>query len=148
TGGGGGIMEAGNRGSKEACNCSVGFNIELPFEQTLNPHVTHGIDFQFFASRKMSMYFSGEAFIFFAGGYGTLDEFFQILTLMQTSKSPVVPIICVGSSYWNGVDHLIKEILLKNEKTISPEDLDLYTITDDAEEVLNIIRTSPKESKE
>jgi len=143
TGGGGGIMEAGNVGSKGACDCSVGFNIELPFEQTLNPHVTHGIDFEFFASRKMSMYFSGEAFVFFAGGFGTLDEFFQILTLMQTHKAPEVPVICVGSSYWNSVDKLIRETLLEQDATISPEDLDLYTITDDADEVLKLIQKSP-----
>lgn len=142
TGGGGGIMEAGNLGSKTACACSVGFNIELPFEQALNPHVTHGVDFSFFASRKMSMYFSGEAFVFFAGGYGTLDEFFQILTLIQTHKAPAAPIICVGSSYWNKVDAMIKETLLEQDKTISPEDVNLYTITDDNEEVLEIIRNT------
>jgi len=139
TGGGGGIMEAGNLGSKTACSCSVGFNIELPQEQTLNPNVTHGVNFKFFASRKMSMYFSGEAFIFFAGGFGTLDEFFQILTLMQTHKAPEVPVICVGSSYWNGVDKLIKETLLEQDHTISPEDLDLYTILDDTEEIMKIV---------
>lgn len=147
TGGGGGIMEAGNRGAKEACDCSVGFNIELPFEQALNPHVTHGVDFSFFASRKMSMYFSGEAYLFFAGGFGTLDEFFQILTLIQTHKAAKVPVICVGSSYWNNIDAMIKETLLEQDKTISPEDINLYTILDDNEEILKIVRNSqnPKE---
>ena len=148
TGGGGGIMEAGNRGSQTACNCSVGFNIELPFEQALNPYVTDGVDFSFFASRKMSMYFSGEAFVFFAGGFGTLDEFFQILTLMQTHKAPMVPVVCVGSSYWNSVDRLIKETLLEQDKTISPEDINLYTITDDNDEVLRIVRSSPEPTDE
>jgi len=143
TGGGGGIMEAGNIGSKDACDCSVGFNIELPHEQALNPNVTHGVNFEFFASRKMSMYFSGEAFIFFAGGFGTLDEFFQILTLMQTHKAPEVPVICVGSSYWNPIDATIKEVLRDQDKTISPEDIDLYTITDDVDEVIRLIKKSP-----
>jgi len=144
TGGGGGIMEAGNRGSKETCGNSVGFNIELPQEQSLNPYVTHGVNFSFFAPRKISMYFSGEAFIFFAGGYGTLDEFFQILTLMQTHKAPIVPVICVGSDYWNNVDVLIKETLLKQENTILDDDLNLYTISDDIDEIIDIIKNSSK----
>lgn len=142
TGGGGGIMEAGNKGAKEACDCSVGFNIELPHEQTLNGHVTHGVSFTFFASRKVSMYFSGEAFIFFPGGYGTLDEFFQILTLVQTQKSPHVPIVCVGSEYWNNVDAMIKETLLEQNQTISPEDINLYTITDDYDKVMELVKSS------
>lgn len=142
TGGGGGIMEAGNRGAKNACECSVGFNIELPFEQALNEHVTHGVSFSFFASRKVAMYFSGEAYIFFPGGYGTLDEFFQILTLIQTHKRPMAPVICVGSSYWNNVDKMVKETLLEQDKTISPEDINLYTITDDNDEVLRIVKNA------
>jgi hypothetical protein len=142
TGGGGGIMEAGNRGAKQACNHSIGFNIELPFEQSLNHFVTHGVSFSFFASRKVAMYFSGEAYIFFPGGYGTLDEFFQILTLVQTHKRPTVPIICVGTSYWTNVDKLIKETLLDQDATISPEDTGLYVITDDNDEILKIVRSS------
>ncbi|MBL4662046.1 MAG: TIGR00730 family Rossman fold protein [Flavobacteriaceae bacterium] len=141
TGGGGGIMEAGNRGSKEECGTSVGFNIELPMEQATNEYVTHGVSFNFFASRKMAMYFSGEAYIFFPGGYGTLDEFFQILTLIQTQKIEVAPIICVGAEYWNSVNDLIVNTLME-EGTISEEDPSLYTITDDLEEVLRIIQST------
>tara|TARA_B100000745_G_scaffold79005_2_gene48481 strand:- start:14705 stop:15385 length:681 start_codon:yes stop_codon:yes gene_type:complete len=142
TGGGGGIMEAGNRGSKDACNISVGFNIELPFEQSLNSHVTQGVNFSFFASRKVALYFSGEAYVFFPGGYGTLDEFFQILTLMQTHKRPVLPVICVGSHYWKNIDSMIKTTLLQENETISPKDVDLYTITDDNEEILELVKNS------
>ncbi len=141
TGGGGGIMEAGNRGSKEECGTSVGFNIELPMEQATNEYVTHGVSFSFFASRKMAMYFSGEAYIFFPGGYGTLDEFFQILTLIQTQKIECAPIICVGSEYWNSVNELITNTLLE-EGAISEDDPSLYTITDDLEEVMSIIKNT------
>lgn len=139
TGGGGGIMEAGNRGSKDACNSSVGFNIVLPQEQTLNPYVTDSVNFHFFASRKMSMYFSGEAYIYFPGGYGTLDEFFQVLTLIQTHKARSVPVICVGTEYWNPVKTLAREVLFQHMNTINEDDLDLFTITDDLDEILSII---------
>ena len=142
TGGGGGIMEAGNRGAKEACDCSVGFNIQLPHEQTLNPYVTHGVDFSFFASRKIAMYFSGEAFLFFPGGFGTLDEFFQILTLIQTNKTPRVPIVCVGSEFWNDIDTMIRATLLEKHATISERDVELYEILDDNDAILDIVCNS------
>ncbi len=139
TGGGGGIMEGGNRGSKEVCGQSVGFNIVLPREQTINPYVTDHINFHYFSPRKMSMYFSGEAFIFFPGGYGTLDEFFQILTLIQTHKAESAPVICVGSEYWNPIKNLVKTVLLEGQHTISEQDIDLFTITDDTDEVLRLV---------
>tara|TARA_B100000745_G_scaffold294310_1_gene237150 strand:- start:8505 stop:9194 length:690 start_codon:yes stop_codon:yes gene_type:complete len=142
TGGGGGIMEAGNRGSQQACNNGVGFNIELPMEQATNRYVTDSVNFTFFASRKMALYFSGEAYVFFPGGYGTLDEFFQILTLLQTHKAPYAPVICVGSAYWNPVMHFAQTILLETHSTISPEDLNLFTITDDLDEVERIIESA------
>jgi len=145
TGGGGGIMEAGNRGSKETCNSSVGFNIELPQEQTVNPYVTDSVTFHFFASRKMSMYFSGEAFLFFPGGYGTLDEFFQILTLIQTHKTNPVPVICIGSDYWEPIKTLARDILFNKVETIAEKDIDLFKITDDTDELINIIKTAKSE---
>ncbi len=146
TGGGPGIMEAANRGSKEACGYAVGFNIELPSEQVINPYVTHGVNFKFFSARKMALFFSAEACLFFPGGFGTLDEFFQVITLVQTRKTHSIPLILVGSEFWNPLDEFIKETLLGTFKTISPEDVNLYHISDDKEEILNIIRNTPKPS--
>ena len=99
TGGGPGIMQAANQGTKETCGSAIGFNIELPFEQSINPYVTHGVDFHYFFTRKVSMTFSGEAYIYFPGGVGTMDEFFEILTLVQTKKLPKVPIVLVGKKF-------------------------------------------------
>ena len=99
TGGGPGIMQAANEGTFTECGSGIGFNIELPFEQVINPFVTHGVDFHYFFTRKVSMTFSGEAYIYFPGGFGTFDEFFEILTLVQTKKIPKVPIILVGKKF-------------------------------------------------
>jgi uncharacterized protein (TIGR00730 family) len=140
TGGGPGIMEAGNRGSKEKCGYSVGFNIELPDNQLINPYVTHGVDFHYFFSRKVSLSFSAEAYLYFPGGFGTMDEFFEILTLIQTKKIPPVPVICVGSEYWNTLDAFICKTLLGSFGTISARDTNLYKILDDDEEILDVIR--------
>ncbi len=144
TGGGPGIMEAANRGATEACGYSLGFNINLPFEQTINPYVTHGLEFDFFSARKMAMYFSGEAYIFCPGGFGTLDEFFQLVTLIQTKKAPPTPVILQGSDFWNPLQDFINNTLLKEFKTISPEDTSIYTITDDDDEILEIITNAPE----
>jgi uncharacterized protein (TIGR00730 family) len=144
TGGGPGIMEAANRGATEECGYSLGFNINLPFEQTVNPYVTHGLDFDFFSARKMAMFFSAEAYLYFPGGFGTLDELFQLLTLIQTNKAPKTPIILVGTAYWRPLDNFIKTTLLEEFKTISPEDIDLYTITDDVDEILEIVSNAPE----
>lgn len=143
TGGGPGIMEAANRGANETCGYSIGFNIVLPSEQTINKYVTHGVNFQFFSARKMALYYSAEAYLYYPGGYGTLDELFQLLTLIQTEKAPKTPIILVGSAYWNHVDSMIKETLLNEFKTISPEDPSLYSITDDIDEIMGVITRAP-----
>ncbi len=143
TGGGPGIMEAANRGSKEACGYSVGFNILLPNEQVINPYVTHGIDFEFFSSRKMALFFSAEAYLYFPGGFGTLDEFFQLVTLIQTKKAPTTPIILVGKDFWEPINETIKFTLRDKFKTISHADMNLYKITDDEDEILDIIRNAP-----
>jgi uncharacterized protein (TIGR00730 family) len=140
TGGGPGIMEAGNRGTKEECGYSVGFNIELPNNQIINPYVTHGVDFHYFFSRKVSLAFSAEAYLYFPGGFGTLDEFFELLTLIQTKKIPTVPIICVGSEYWNPLNSFICKTLLGSFGTISASDTKLYEILDDDEEILQKIK--------
>jgi len=143
TGGGPGIMEAANRGAFEACGYSLGFNINLPFEQSINPYVTHGLDFDFFSARKMAMYFSAEAYIFCPGGFGTFDEFFQLVTLIQTKKAPETPIILMGSGFWRPLEEYIERILRDEYQTISPKDVNLYTITDDDDEILEIIKNAP-----
>ena len=143
TGGGPGIMEAANRGAFETCGYSIGFNINLPFEQSINPYVTHGLDFDFFSARKMAMYFSAEAYIYCPGGFGTFDEFFQLVTLIQTKKAPQTPIILMGSDFWNPLESYIERVLRDQYRTISPEDTKLYTITDDDDEILEIVKNAP-----
>ena len=142
TGGGPGIMEGGNRGAFEAGGDSLGLTIELSEHQIRNPYLTRNLDFYYFFSRKVCLGFSAEAYVFFPGGYGTLDEFFEILTLVQTKKIECVPIILVGSEYWNHFDELIKKELL-TRGAIDPDDVHLYKITDDEDEVIDIIRSAP-----
>jgi len=142
TGGGPGIMEAGNEGSNQTCNQAVGFNIELPNEQSINPYVTHGVEFHYFFTRKVIMFFSAEVYIYFPGGFGTLDEFFELVTLVQTKKLPNVPIILVGSDFWNPIMDVMETVLLDRFKTISPEDLNLYTITDDEDKIIEIVKNA------
>jgi len=142
TGGGPGIMEAANRGAFEAGGNSLGLTIDLPNEQLTNPYLTDQEDFHYFFSRKVCLSFSAEAYIFFPGGFGTLDEFLEILTLVQTGKIPKAPMILVGMEYWSAFEKFFKEVLLVN-KTINTEDLDLYTITEDEEKILQIIKQAP-----
>lgn len=145
TGGGSGIMEAANRGAKESKGDgqSLGMNIELPREQILNPYVEEHMTFYYFFSRKVLLTFSAEAYIYFPGGFGTLDEFFEILTLKQTKKIEDVPIICVGTHYWGELDSFIKSTLREKFKTIDERDPKLYTITDDLDEVVEIVKAAP-----
>ena len=130
TGGGPGIMEAANRGAKEAGGVSIGCNIELPFEQGLNEYVDLGMEFRYFFVRKTMFVKYAEGFIIFPGGFGTLDELFEALTLIQTGKVDHFPVVLYGKDYWNGLLRWIREKPLYEEK-ISPEDLDLVTITDE-----------------
>ncbi len=143
TGGGPGIMQAGNHGAYDAGGKSVGLNIRLPMEQVINPYVKDSVDFYYFFTRKVTLSFSAEAYLYFPGGFGTLDEFFEILTLVQTHKIPRVPIILVGSDFWNPLDKFIKKHLLEEHQAISREDIELYKITDDEEEILEIVRNAP-----
>jgi len=144
TGGGPGIMQAGNQGTFEKCGSGIGYNIVLPFEQSANEYVTHGVDFEYFFTRKFSMNFTGEAYLCFPGGFGTLDEFFEILTLVQTKKVQRVPIILVGKAFWQPIWDYSVNTLRDEFKTISPEDMELFQILDDEEEIMKVITEAPK----
>ncbi len=143
TGGSNGIMEAANRGAFEAGGESVGLNIRLPQEQAGNRYTTASMDFSYFFARKVALSFAAEAYIFFPGGFGTLDEFFEIVTLVQTQKIRKVPIFMVGKDYWDPLNTFIKENMLELHQAISSSDLNLYSITDDDAEIINAIRTVP-----
>jgi len=139
TGGGPGIMEAGNRGATEVGAVSVGINIQLPMEQRINRYVRKAHAFYYFFTRKVMLSISAQAYVYFPGGFGTLDELMEILTLVQTGKMCRMPIILVGKDYWNGYFDWIREALL-SEEYISVKDLDLVTIVDTAAEAYEIIK--------
>ena len=139
TGGGPGIMEAANRGCAEAGGLSIGCNIELPFEQGMNPFVELGMEFRHFFVRKTMFVKYAEGFVVFPGGYGTLDELFEALTLIQTAKVQNFPIALYGGDYWGGLVGWLEERVLA-EKKISPEDLDLFAICDDPGAVVTHVR--------
>lgn len=143
TGGGPGIMGAANKGAHMADGDSIGLNIELPFEQSMNPYVTDSIDFHHFFPRKVILSYAAEAYIYCAGGFGTLDELFEIITLMQTKKIPLVPVILFGSDFWQPLQDVFKKVLLDENQTIAAADLNLYTITDDIDEVVRIVTAAP-----
>jgi uncharacterized protein (TIGR00730 family) len=140
TGGGPGIMEAGNKGAHLVGANSVGLNIELPFEQTLNMYVdrNHLLEFDYFFVRKVMFVKYAQGFVVMPGGLGTLDEFFEAMTLIQTLKIDKFPIILVGSSFWNGLLDWLKEQVLANG-FISPEDLHIFSVCDSAQEVVDHI---------
>lgn len=138
TGGGHGIMAAGNQGAKEAGGNSIGFNIELPHEQVLNEYTTDSTSFSHFAPRKIAMTLFADAYIYFPGGFGTLDELAEILTLVQTQKTIKSPIILFGSEFWSDLDVFFKKHMLETG-LISPGDEEIYTITDDIDEAVNIV---------
>jgi hypothetical protein len=142
SGGGPGIMEAANRGAKEAGGDSLGLTIKLPNEQVINEYITKRIDFYYFFVRKVCLSFSAEAFIFYPGGLGTLDEFFELATLVQTGKIEGVPLICVGNEYWTKLrQFMVSELLSRG--TIETADTNMFTITDDLDLVLEIIKSTP-----
>jgi uncharacterized protein (TIGR00730 family) len=144
TGGGPGIMEGGNRGAFEAGAQSIGATIDLPFEQYTNPYVTEEIPFYYFFSRKVILGFSAEAYLYFPGGFGTFDEFFEMLTLIQTKKIPALPIILVGKDFWQPFVDVIKKQMLDTFDTISPEDMDLFQVLDDEDDIVEIIKNAPQ----
>jgi len=138
TGGGPGIMEAANRGAAKAGGKSIGLNIKLPQEQVQNPYANIQIDFHYFFSRKVCLVKYSSAFIYLPGGFGTLDEFFEVLTLVQTRKIEGFPVILLGTAYWKGLMKWIEKTLVP-AGFIDPEDLKLVTITDDLQEVADQI---------
>ncbi len=146
TGGGPGIMEAGNKGAKEAGGVSIGLNIQLPTEQRINPYVTKGRGFHYFFTRKVMLAASAQAYVYFPGGFGTLDEFFEIVTLIQTGKMQRIPVVCVGKEFWSGLFEWSQKIQLEKLKVISAKDMDLFHVVDTAQEAFDIITTSPDRS--
>ncbi len=141
TGGGPGIMEAGNKGAHLGGGTSVGLNIELPHEQHDNPYIDHdkNLDFDYFFVRKVMFVKYSQGFVVMPGGFGTLDELFEAITLIQTNKIEIFPIILVGKEFWGGLIDWIKYTLLEKNGNISPKDLDLFHVVDTAEEVIYIL---------
>ncbi len=140
TGGGPGIMEAGNRGAYEAGGKSVGLSIKLPMEQHNNTYVTDEVPFYFFFARKVALSYSSEVFVFCPGGFGTMDEMFEVLTLVQTGKLKPIPLVFYGVKFWTPLVEFFKTTMLETYKTISPKDMDLFTVTDDDDLVLKIVK--------
>jgi len=142
TGGGPGIMEAGNKGANLAGGISVGLNIELPFEQNPNPYIARdkSLNFDYFFVRKVMFTKYAQGFVMMPGGWGTMDEFFEVATLIQTRKFPQTPMVCVGTSYWNGLFDWMRRTMLDEESNISPGDLELIRVYDTADEVVGHIR--------
>ena len=142
TGGGPGVMEASNKGANLAGGPSVGLNIELPFEQTANPYIDKdkSLNFDFFFIRKLMFTKYAQGFIMMPGGWGTMDEFFEIATLIQTKKFTQTPMVCVGKAYWQGLFDWMRTSMLEGEGNISPGDLELIKVFDTADEVVNYIK--------
>jgi len=141
TGGGPGIMEAGNKGAHNGEGTSVGLNIELPFEQHYNPYIDKdkNLNFDYFFVRKVMFVKYSQGFVVMPGGFGTLDEFFEAMTLIQTKKIGKFPIILVGSEYWKGLIDWIKNVMIDEEKNASPEDMNLIKIVDTEDEVVEVL---------
>jgi uncharacterized protein (TIGR00730 family) len=144
SGGGPGIMEAANKGAFEAGGQSLGLNITLPNEQYENKYLTESLEFNYFFTRRVMLSFASEVYIFFPGGFGTLDELFEILTLVQTNKIKRIPIILYDKDFWGPFVTLIKEMVLKTEHAINAEDLDLFVVCETVDEAYDEILKSVK----
>jgi hypothetical protein len=140
TGGGPGIMEAANRGAKDGGGRSIGLNINLPHEQKPNPHQDVALHFRYFFVRKFHFVKHSTAFVNFPGGFGTMDEMFEALTLIQTEKVRELPVVLIGKKYWSGLVEWIKQTMLL-QRNVSHGDLDLFHVTDDLEEAADLIET-------
>ncbi len=143
TGGGPGIMEAANRGANEAGGTSLGFVIKLPQEQTINKYMTEYVEFEYFFSRKTLLFFAAEACVYYPGGFGTFDELFEMLTLIQTKKIARTPVILVGKEFWTPFSDLMKQKLAVENNTIDMSDVELYKIVDSEDEIIDIIKKAP-----
>ncbi|MCX5700660.1 MAG: TIGR00730 family Rossman fold protein [Candidatus Omnitrophica bacterium] len=139
TGSGPGLMEAANKGAKRAGGHSIGLNIHIPCEQKPNKYVDTLLDFRYFFIRKVMFVKYAKAFVILPGGYGTLDEFFEAINLIQTDRIPKFPVVLLNSEYWNGLLDWLKKTVLK-EANISPEDLDIFTVVDDPKDVVKAIK--------
>ena len=145
TGGGPGIMEAANRGAAENNGNSIGLNIELPNEQRVNPYVQKSVGFHYFFVRKVMLAYSAQAYVFFPGGFGTLDEFFELITLVQTKKIfAKIPIVMIGKEFWDPLLEWVKTDVHGKFKFIDEEDMRIYSIVDTAEEAFELIKNSPE----
>jgi len=139
TGGGPGVMEAANKGASEAGGVSVGLNIQLPSEQKPNPYINHPLDFRYFFTRKVCFVKYASAFVLFPGGFGTLDEYFEAITLIQTHRIERFPVVMIGRDYWGGLVDWMKEAMEK-PKRIAPEDLDIFVCVDEPKAAVDYIR--------
>jgi len=150
TGGGPGIMEAGNRGAMEGGGKgdSIGLDIQLPYEQRVNPYVEKGIGFHYFFVRKVMLAYSAQAYVYFPGGFGTIDELSELVTLVQTKKmSDKIPMILVGKDFWQPFVDWIEKTMLNQYQAISAEDLHIFQLVDSAEEAFAIIKKSPRRTE-
>ena len=145
TGAGPGIMEGGNRGAYESGGESIGISIRLPFEQRTNPYITKSQPFYYFFVRKVMLFYTAQAYVFFPGGFGTLDEFFELVTLVQTHKidRASVPLILVGKEFWSPLLAYVNDTVYEKYKAIDKEDMQLYHLVDTAQEAMDIISKSP-----
>ena len=145
TGGGGGVMEAANHGAMKAGGASIGFNIHLPMEQALNEFTTESYRFEHFFGRKVAMTLDASAYVYCGGGFGTFDELFEVITLIQTGIVPKVPVVLMGEAFWRPLEVYIKDVLLDQYQTIDADDTELYLITDDITEAVATIEQSTLE---
>jgi uncharacterized protein (TIGR00730 family) len=143
TGGGPGIMEAANKGAYEAGGHSIGYAIKLPNEQYMNKYLTDSVAFEYFFTRKTMIFCSAEAYIYYPGGFGTMDELFEILTLIKTEKIPQTPVILVGKDFWQPLLNFIENELYEDYKVIPKDYMEIYKIVDSDEEILDIIKKAP-----